>query len=248
VACTGAADGGIEGVVDAGRPVVGGVPVGGVGFVGDGIAAIVNADTIEGVGATPSPPVVGAPGVARATVVVVPVLAVVVGALVVVVDDEGTLVVVNVLVVLVVVVVAGRIGRDSAWLRARSLPAHCVVPAWTTPMSRVVSTSLAVRLLGSDGDGGDSGVPPTVAVERCTANGPTGQSSICDSARWYVELDFDHNSSSEPSRVAAPVVVLTVPAKSLTAAACTVSIPSVGDGVATATSTSVNVRRLLGRV
>ena len=62
-----------------------------------------------------------------------------------------------------------------------------------------------------------------------------------------MELGFDHNSSSKPSRVATPVVVLTVPAKSLMAAACTVSTPNAGD-VAIATSTGVNARVLLGRV
>jgi hypothetical protein len=214
------------------------------GFVGDGTVAMVKVATIDGVGskastvglsATPSPLVAGVPGVAGATVVVVLVLALVVGvgAMVVVVDVAGTLVVVDV----VVVVVGGRIGKDSAWLRVGSLPAHCVVPSGTAATSRVLSTSRAVRLVGSRSDCGDSGVPPTVAVERCTANGPTGQSSICGRERTYVEVGFDHNSFSDPSREAVPVVVLTVPAKSLVAAACTVSAPSAGVAI----DTGVNV-------
>ncbi len=185
---------GIAGVVDMPGPVTGpvpvGVPVAGIRVVDNGIVAMVKVDTIDGEcskastlgsSATPSPPVVDVPGVAGAAVVVVVVLVlVVVGAMVVVVDDAGTLVLVDVLaVVVVVVVVVGTMGRDSAWSRLRSVPAHCVVPAGMALTARVLSTGLAVRLLKSANDCGASGVPPVAAVERCTANGPTGQSSIC---------------------------------------------------------------------
>jgi hypothetical protein len=244
------ADGRPERVDNTMGPAGGEVPVLDVrlaGFVGDGTVAMVKVATIDGVGskastvglsATPSPLVAGVPGVAGATVVVVVVLVLAlvvgVGAMVVVVDVAGTLVVVDV----VVVVVGGRIGKDSAWLRVCSLPAHCVVPSGTAATSRVLSTSRAVRLVGSRSDCGDSGVPPTVAVERCTANGPTGQSSICGRERTYVEVGFDHNSFSDPSREAVPVVVLTVPAKSLVAAACTVSAPSAGVAIDTGVNAS----------
>jgi len=250
---------GTEGVIDSEAPAtVGVLPAERVALVGDGVAEMVNVDTIDGVGSkasplgaseTPSPPVVDVSGVAGGTVVVVLVLGlvVVVGAIVVVIDEAGTVVVVDVLGTPVVVAVAGTIGRDRAWLRLRSLPAHCVVPSGTAPTSRVLSTSRAVRLVGSRSDCGDSGVPPTVAVERCTANGPTGQSSICGWEGSYVEVGFDHNSSSEPSRAATPVVVLTVPARSLMAAARTVRSPNAED-VAIGTSTGVNARVLLGMV
>ena len=208
--CT-VADGRLEGVDNTMGPAGGEVPMVDArlaGFVGDGTVAMVKLATIDGVGskastvglsATPSPLVAGVPGVAGATVVVVVVLilalVVGVGAMVVVVDVAGALVVVE-----VVVVVGGRIGKDSAWLRVGSLPAHCVVPSGTAATSRVLSTSRAVRLVGSRSDCGDSGVPPTVTVERCTANGPTGQSSICGRERTYVEVGCDHNSCSDPSR------------------------------------------------
>jgi hypothetical protein len=175
----------MEGVAVAGGLMDVGMLAGGAGLVGDGSVAMVKFDTIDGVGSeastvglSASPFVVGVGDAAGRTVVVV-LLLVVVEAMVVVVDDTGTLVLVDVLaVVLVVVVVVGTIGRDSAWLRLRSLPAHCVVPEGTAPTVSVLSTSVAVRLVGSGNDCGASGVPPVTVVERCTANGPTGQSSI----------------------------------------------------------------------
>lgn len=247
----GAAGEAIEAVAVAGELIVVEALAGNAGLVGDGIVAMVKVATIDGVGSEASTVglsaspfgVVGVPSGATVVVVLLPV--VVVGAVVMVVDDAGTIVVV---VVLVVAAVVGRIGRESARLRLRSSPAHCVVPSGTAPTVGVLSTSVAVRPVGSGDDCRDSNIPPTVAVERCTAKGPTGQSSICSWEGLYVELGFDHSSSRDPSRVTVPVAGLTVPAKSSVAAACTVSIPSRGGGVATGTSMGVNARLLLGRV
>jgi hypothetical protein len=247
----GAADGGIEGVAIAGGLIVVGALAADAGLVGDGIVTMVKVATIDGVGSeastvglSASPFVaVGVPGGATVVVVLLPV--VVVGAVVMVVDDAGAVVVVG---VLVVVAVVGRSGRDSARLRLRALPAHWVVPSGTAPTVRVLSTSVAVRPIGLGDDCWDSDLPPTVAVERFTAKGPTGQSSICGREWLYVEVGFDHSSSRDPSTVAAPVAALTVPVRSPVAVACTVSIPSRGGGVATGTSTGVNARLSLGRV
>ena len=86
------------------------------------------------------------------------------------------------------------------------------------------STSLAVRLAGSRSDCGANRAPPNVAVDRCSAKGPTGHASI--GVEPGAGDCVDHRSSSDPSRVAAPVLELTVPRKSLMATARTVSHPS----------------------
>ena len=128
-------------------------------------AAIVNVDTIDGVGskastfgssATPSPSVAG-PGPEESPAIVVVVVVVAGVVVVVVVSVVAVVVVVGMVdvvesaatVVVVVVVARGRIGNDNAPLRSPSSPAHCFVPVGIAPTSRSSSTSLAVRLPGS---------------------------------------------------------------------------------------------------